>query len=228
MIKKLLLAGAVLTAIGQPVYAATITIGDPAPGGLRSVFVTGKIEPGDNERFRWSVASLSDRNVVVWLTSPGGNIVAGLDIGKQIRARRFATFVDDSCASVCGLMWLAGDRRMVVRTAHIGFHAAYDGSTGEVSSAGNALVGAYLNFLGFSDDAIGFLTDTPPDNSIQWLTAEVAEQYGITAQVLSPPKANRADVKISGQAPPWLLYYIPAVAMGILTLGFIAKTRARS
>ena len=132
--------------------------------------------------------------------------------------------VEDECASVCGLIWLAGDPRLVVKTAHIGFHAARYASNGKVLSDANAVIGAYLFRLGFSYDTIRFLTHTSPD-SMEWLTNEAAEQFGITAQVLSPLKANRADVKNSGpwETPPWLLY-IPAIVMGIFTLGFIRKT----
>jgi len=32
--------------------------------------------------------------------------------------------------------------------AQVGFHAAYDGQTHQVTSSGNALVGAYLNKIG--------------------------------------------------------------------------------
>jgi len=63
-----------------------------------------------------------------------------------------------------GLMWLAGATRYVNDNSHIGFHAAYDGHDGSVSSAGNAWVGAYLNKLGFGLRTIEFLTSMPPDD----------------------------------------------------------------
>ena len=47
-----------------------------------------------------------------------------------------------------------------------------------VSSAGNALVGAYLNQLGLPTSAIVYITGTPPDG-MQWLNFADARRYGI-------------------------------------------------
>jgi hypothetical protein len=67
--------------------------------------------------------------------------------------------------------------------ARIGFHAVYTDSNGQsmVSSAGNALVGAYLNQLGLPSPAIYYITNTSP-NEIQWLTFSDAQNYGVDVQ----------------------------------------------
>src|SRR5262249_37908332 len=64
-----------------------------------------------------------------------------------------------------------------------GFHAAYIRADGQaaVSSAGNALVGAYLNQLGLPASAIIYITGTPPD-AMQWLNFADATRYGIDVQ----------------------------------------------
>jgi hypothetical protein len=65
-------------------------------------------------------------------------------------------------------------------TARVGFHAVYvdNGGQASVSSAGNALVGAYLNQLGLPASAIVYITSAPPEG-MQWLSFVDAQHYGI-------------------------------------------------
>jgi hypothetical protein len=135
---------------------------------------------------------------MVWLHSPGGDVVTGINIGEEIHARRFATVVPENCASVCGLMWLAGTPRGVKEDAHIGFHAAYYASTKKVSPEANAWVGAYLNRLGFSYATIEFLTQTSPD-SMQWVTGDLASKYGIKALVMCQKSKDTERFEICNQ-----------------------------
>jgi hypothetical protein len=74
-----------------------------------------------------------------------------LNIGSAIRRMGFDTLVlsNKTCASACALIWLAGHYRWAGPKAAIGFHAIYYGD-GNISSGGNALVGAYLRDLGLS------------------------------------------------------------------------------
>ncbi len=105
--------------------------------------------------------------------SDGGSLVAGIRIGALIREKKFATVIPDgaACASACALAWLGGARRFIGQGASVGFHAAYVlKSNGPAESgSGNAVMGAYLNQLGFSENAILYITKTAP-TSIQWMT----------------------------------------------------------
>jgi hypothetical protein len=184
-----------------------------------NVKVTGEIKPGDDKKFHRVTNQLSG-TVIVELNSPGGDVAVGLNIGEEIAAQLFETAVMDRCASVCGLMWLAGYHRMVKEDAHLGFHAAYNYSDGSVSPNANAVIGAYLNRLGFSYHTIDFLTRTSPD-SMQWLTSDLAMKYGIDAWVFPADRANQASVQTDWRA------YIPAIVAGILGGGFIAKRRRK-
>jgi hypothetical protein len=77
--------------------------------------------------------------------------------------------------------------------ARIGFHAVYrmEGGEARESGAGNALVGAYLNSLGFSQRAIFFITQTSP-KSMTWLTFEDAARHGIDVKRLDMPRSREA------------------------------------
>ena len=127
--------------------------------------------------------------MTVAFRSDGGSLVAGIRIGTLIREKKFATVIPDgaSCASACALAWLGGARRFMGEGASVGFHAAYVlKSYGPVESgSGNAILGAYLNQLGLSEDAILYITKTAP-TSIQWMNLDDANEHGIAAATLSP------------------------------------------
>ena len=72
------------------------------------VFVEGDLEFGDEKKFA-SVAIALDDAVVVF-KSRGGNLKAGIDIGKAVRLKGFVTYVPDGqfCALRALLRGLAG------------------------------------------------------------------------------------------------------------------------
>jgi hypothetical protein len=86
-------------------------------------------------------------------------------------------------------------------TGRVGFHAAYTDDNGQanVSSAGNAIVGAYLNQLGLPTSAIVYITDSPP-NGIQWLSFADAQRVRIDVKLLNPSRPQDGSSK-TGLAP---------------------------
>jgi hypothetical protein len=165
----------------------------PVEGGSTLIVIEGDFEHSDVDTFRTKVAALPTPRVTVAFKSDGGSLVAGIRIGTLIREKKFATVIPDgaSCASACALAWLGGSRRFMGEGATIGFHAAYVlKSYGPVeSSSGNAILGAYLNQLGLSEDAILYLTKTAP-TSIQWMTLADANEHGIATAALSPQQST--------------------------------------
>ncbi len=90
------------------------------------MLVSGELKPGDEKTFINQSLGL-DRAVVVF-NSSGGNLVAGLEIGRAIRLKSFDTVVVDGqiCASACAFAWLGGRTRYMATNASIAFHAAYE------------------------------------------------------------------------------------------------------
>ena len=179
--------------VASPGYAATIHGVGTSFDGSDMIVVTGVIENGDAEKFR-DVAATSRRAVVV-LESQGGAVGPALEMGRTIRLKGFATHVetDKLCASACALIWLAGNPRQIVDGAKVGFHASYvvtDGRPIE-KGVGNALIGAYLNQIGLSQDAVIFVTSAPPEG-MEWLTVEKAERIGV-ALTLVKSKVSAGD-----------------------------------
>jgi hypothetical protein len=187
----LLLGAVVAVGLASPAQAADMWIkpamssqGQPIAGRFE-IFISGEIKPYDHAKFFDLTKNLLPTTNDIFndhfvnLNSPGGNLVAGLNIGLRIHENQWDTKVSsgNECSSVCGMMWLAGRFNYVRTDSFIGFHAAYN-SNGNVSSSGNALAGAYLHEIGLNYQAIRYLTETPP-NKIERLTEYTAKKYDI-------------------------------------------------
>ncbi|MBB4006228.1 hypothetical protein [Allorhizobium taibaishanense] len=116
----------ILLALSSPItsFAAEFSR-EPGSNGTDLIFVEGILSDGDEVTFR-KMATTSDKAIVV-LDSEGGAVKAGLEIGRAIRLRGFATAVTPGtlCASACALTWLAGSPRLISHASKVGFHAAY-------------------------------------------------------------------------------------------------------
>jgi hypothetical protein len=164
--------------------------------GCHTIYLTGDIGFGDADRFKEAVEQNKITRAVVVLSSHGGSSFDALKIGRLIRQKYFVTFVkaDEVCASACANIWIAGSTRYVQEHSKIGFHGDYvmsthngapiKGAKATVSGGGNAVVGAYLGWLGLSDKAIYALTDKGPDQLL-WLTgADQLNELGIKVEFL--------------------------------------------
>ncbi len=160
----LLLAGLAVTA---PAHAASFNLIDGKEGKPSVITINGDLELGDEQKF--TDLALKAQSAVVVLNSRGGNLVAGIRIGKAIRLKEFATVVPENmlCASACALAWLGGQVRFMAPSAKVGFHAAFveEGEKPAISGIGNALAGAYLNFLGLPERAVIFISEAPPEGT---------------------------------------------------------------
>ncbi len=162
------------------------------------ITLTGPLQASDGQQFLSTAVNI--RKAIVLFASPGGSLDAGLQIGKTIRMRGFVTAVPDGvmCASACALAWLGGSLRYMGRDAAIGFHAAYRSSYGitEESGVGNARVGAYLDSIGLSEQAVMFATEAHPDD-MRWLKLEDARHLGIDVAILPPLGSPRSTPSAS-------------------------------
>jgi len=142
------------------------------------VQIVGDMDADDILRFKQISKSLPPQTIVR-LESPGGSLLAGIEMGKVIAASGFATSVTTICASSCALAWLAGSPRILSPSAKVGFHLAYKSNTDQTESgAGNALVGSYVSGLGFGENVVRYITSAAPDD-MQWLSSRDADLLGI-------------------------------------------------
>ena len=161
---------------------------------LHLVRITGEFEKSDYPKFMRAVAKLPLLFVVVLFNSPGGDLDSALSIGEEIKHRGFSTAVEAGaiCASACALAWLAGDTRYMEPSSKIGFHAAYvrEGQKAVEKGEGNALVGAYLERLGLSSDAIRYITRASPSD-VQWLSIRHSMMLGINVTIPSQIRSSQ-------------------------------------
>jgi hypothetical protein len=179
--------GIALIGVCKAVDISHMPIGDGSAG---FIIIAGELNQGDEKKFNL-VAQRYTKGAVLF-ASPGGNLVAAIEIGRIIRLRNFATGVAPKtrCASACALAWLGGTQRFLSSTSLIGFHAAYVVEKGAAteSGLGNAIVGAYLTTLGLPLSAVIYIAKSPPDE-ITWLNVSDARQVGIDVSLLdlTPP-----------------------------------------
>ena len=164
-----------------PVIAADISLfKDKMLLGERQhvVHIAGDMNAEDILTFKQIIKSLPPQTIIS-LDSPGGNLQAGIEIGKVIATSGFATYVSGICASSCALAWLAGAPRILSPSAKVGFHLAYKNDLDKTESgAGNALVGSYVTELGLGENVVRYITSAAPTD-IQWLTSRDADLLGV-------------------------------------------------
>jgi hypothetical protein len=178
---NVILLNAMFWAISHPGMAADFKkIPAVEARGSDTITIHGDLFLGDEKKF--IDVAISSTDALVVFHSHGGNLHAGMEIGKAIRLKGFSTLVPEKnlCASACALAWLGGRIRLMSETARVGFHAASSRKDGEsnISSSANAVVGAYLNQIGLPTSAVVYITSAPPEG-MQWLNLGDALRVGI-------------------------------------------------
>src|SRR5690348_9286984 len=75
----------------------------PQANGVDAIEVLGDLLAGDERKF--IDTAIESTNAAVIFHSRGGNLIAGIEIGRAIRLKGFMTVVPDNhlCASACAL-----------------------------------------------------------------------------------------------------------------------------
>jgi membrane-bound ClpP family serine protease len=195
-----------------PAHAATFDWWRNAEPDSYGLKIAGEIVKGDFELFKRTLLAADPHYwggrivFTVRLDSPGGSVVEAIGIGNVIRIFGFNTFVADGarCASACGLIWLAGERRYLGSRTAVGFHMVFDPKTRQPIPAARTMVEAYLAMLGVSQPTIRYFLQAPPE-SIEWLTPDKAREHGIADVWVCVRCSGAAPVPDSPNAapPPW-------------------------
>ena len=138
-----------------------------------------------------------DKDVMMYVNSPGGDVAAGLAIYDTMQALRcpVATFCIGQAASMASLLLAAGakGKRHALPHAQVMIHQPLAGFRGqatdieirarEIMKTRETLEGLYARHTGQSVETIA--RDTERDN---FMTAEEAQRYGLIDEVLSSAK----------------------------------------
>jgi hypothetical protein len=163
----------------------------PIPGWT-VINVYGLIKPADVRTFEYYTENVNPDATLVTLSSGGGNLWAGIGMGKRVRQKKLIVGVIGTCASSCALIWIGGEtgRKFFYHTPRLltslCFHqASYIKRESDYilprripSAPGNALVSEYLTKLGYNQDMIAWATAADPQN-IRCLDPELAKKFNI-------------------------------------------------
>lgn len=210
-------------------FAANITtfeFGTAGESPGEGVLIKGELYYADIAAFQ-DIAARLPRQTVVIISSPGGNLKAGIEIGRTIHKKGFRTAVADVCASACALAWLAGSQRFASERALIGFHVAYvDGVQKVESGMGNAIVGLYLGELGFRENVVAYITSASPDE-MQWLSFRDAALLGIDVEMFESPSTSTEASPLPEQRTAQTKYINPEDAAVALIRELVTSDMTR-
>jgi hypothetical protein len=106
---------------------------DGAAGQSWTIFLEGRIDEGAAERLRDELARREIESARVFLNSPGGLLLEGMELGRLIRRRGFSTYIGrqrengadalaGSCSSACVFAFIGGVYRFALPQSRIGVH----------------------------------------------------------------------------------------------------------
>jgi hypothetical protein len=204
---------------GPPARAATVLLNERSipsvvPGtalaqhGLR---LTGPLLPGDADQLRRTLDSLKAGGAITLeLSSPGGDLLEGLQLGYLLRERGIAALVrrGDVCLSACALAFLGAAQATVefggrvafhnfyINTANTGLRAADDASSGHIKGfdearGGAALIVRYAADMNIDAGFIARLLGTPAD---QFDVLDTAGKFGVLHACVFNLKRPRQSV----------------------------------
>jgi hypothetical protein len=190
-IKAALFASVALIA---PAHAVTFQIVDDPKTGGYWIDINGKVMYGDDIKLADFVNTAPKPIIGVFLNSPGGNVVAGQNIGAFIRNNQLTTAVmdHDICLSICFEMWAAGVHRIVSEGAGLAVHSVSDGDGQETIGTESSTIESVrrLKAYGVSDAILGKMASTKPGD-ISMLTS--ADAVGMDVKVIPLTDEQKID-----------------------------------
>jgi len=175
-----------------------------------TVYLSGIIDSGSPARFEALMHSGKiPPGAIVLLNSPGGDLVAGLALGRLFRQGEMRVYISKPydvvkqegsgapaaiCVSACAYAYFGGLYRMRPSGDHqFGIHQFYLGNThtadvGAIQQASGEVV-SYLHEMGINPD-IFRLASTADRNQVVWLTGEQMLNAGLSNDGKEPLKAS--------------------------------------
>lgn len=164
--------------------------------GATLVYLDGRIDADAPKRLSEALVGVDSR-LSVWLNSPGGNLFAGMELGRIIREHGASTHIINyrtlrpgQCYSACAMTFLGGVYRFNSNGARYGVHRAslLVGPGGDVDLGHHlsSAIGSYIREMGVDPRLLDLSLKAGRD-----------EMY-----VLSPQEAKALGVTNDGRKPP--------------------------
>ena len=184
----------------EPKATLTVTVVPRSESGAfrdtTLVYLDGRIDAGAPDRLSKALAGINGRTAI-WLNSAGGNLFAGMQLGRIIRRHGASTNIIDArtllpgqCYSACSLAFLGGVYRFGDNGARYGVHSASLGPAGEGADRASdlsAAVGSYIREMGVDVRLLDLWKKARPDQ-MYVLSQKQAEDLGVVNNGRKPPE----------------------------------------
>ena len=176
------------------------------------VYLDGRIDADAPRRLSEALEGVDGR-IAVWLNSPGGNLFAGMQLGRIIRRHGASTHIIDhrtlrpgKCYSACAMTFLGGVYRFNDNGARYGVHRAslLVGPTGEVDLGPHlsTAIGSYIHEMGVDPRLLDLCMKARRDE-MYVLSAQEAKDLGVVNNGRRPPEwsvaATPGGTQLQGQ-----------------------------
>lgn len=197
-------------------YARVSADGDAAPAEEVRVFLSGQITLADVDS-----ASVMERLLksgkqkiagnTVWLASNGGDIDAGMELGRRLRRLGIFTLIgaNDQCLSACVFAFMGGERRSVA--GRLGIHRPYFPFTEGTADRQarfrylQKTLKTYIEEMDFPDSLYEAVMLVPPE-SMQILTPPDLKRFFLEG--ISPSSEDMADAAAARRLNLSMLEYL--------------------
>lgn len=171
--------------------------------------MSGPIKNGDTEKFRAAIAPYLDReihDVVINLDSPGGNLIEGMRLGREISKLPFVSRAsvgveggDSICASACVHVYIGADYRFLGKDARIGVHQFSSSQSMDVSDALilsqtlSAEIVAYIREMRADPEFFSLMVSAHPEE-IYWVPPNILEDLRVVTNSIYSETAEYRNV----------------------------------
>jgi hypothetical protein len=182
-------------------FKGELTNLEQAAGGNRwIIFADGMIAPDTSARLEQFIRSnrVPFRSTI-YLNSPGGDLLAGIELGRTIRKYHLVSEVGQrgpysgesifqsidirpgACVSACALAFLGGEYRFVNNSSGYGVHRFYSISktlNGDAAQIVSAAVVQYIRDMDVDPQLFTFMTEAGP-NEVVWVPPNERERLNV-------------------------------------------------
>jgi hypothetical protein len=193
--------------------------------GTKWVVANGEITSDTPAEFDEFARAIQTRGMLILFNSPGGDAIAGLDLGRLIRRYGFNTDVGftlrfgpgmdvsgtGECASACAYAYLGGVNRELRKGSSLGYHdfeilpkaetdEASDGemSDAEIESTMTRYIAAYLELMGVDRKLLEIAEATDPSELYQPDSEELRELGILKHRTYEGDFETKSDAKRRG------------------------------
>lgn len=191
-----------LSISGKPPEAQEV----PIIGTAWYLFLDGEIDADAPARLeRYIIQNRVPDESLVYINSPGGNMLSGMQLGRLFRKHRYIVYIGKFntekndrfsslpgyCYSSCALAYLGGSFRYLTDGSHYGVHrfafAKKSDSDSDVAQVASASVVSYFREMDVDSGLFTAMTEAGPDQ-INEPSKEVLRKLGVVNEGIEKPK----------------------------------------